>query len=271
MILLFAALLPTLASGDAAAEGAVKLPPPRVQYRMNEASATRSPWIDANGWRILRAPDKRYYYDVPENAVALAAAEAFAYGANAIVHTSQTGVATFNRILEFLRAIPEGSLTPIANIGVIDDGSDELGEMMNLLTRHNLFYKLVGAPDPHLDLNIRLGSKEYPKSDAADPDVLARKIRRQLGDEKRLLRLYGSEVVIARLLGSQGRVRILLLNYATRPVNGLRIRVLGSWPHQKVMAFEKPDLKLEDVAIQKGATEFTVSEMSTFVVIDLSR
>ncbi|MDQ2948004.1 MAG: hypothetical protein M3Y27_19060, partial [Acidobacteriota bacterium] len=189
MILLFAALLPALAIGDAASEDAVKLPPPRVQYRINEASATRSPWIDANGWRILRAPDKRYYYDVPENAVALAAAEAFAYGANAVVHTGQTGVAAFNRILEFLRAVPEASLTPLANIGVIDDGSDETGEMMNLLTRHNLLYKIVAAPDARLDLNIRLGSKDYPKSDAADPDILARKIRGQLGDEKRLLRL----------------------------------------------------------------------------------
>ncbi|MDQ2948855.1 MAG: hypothetical protein M3Y27_23415, partial [Acidobacteriota bacterium] len=122
-----------------------------------------------------------------------------------------------------------------------------------------------------LDLNIRLGSKDYPKSDAADPDILARKIRGQLGDEKRLLRLYGSEVVIARLLGSTGRARIILLNYAARPVNGLRIRVLGSWPHQKVMAFEKPDLKLADVAVRKEATEFTVSEMSTCLVIDLSR
>lgn len=271
MILLFAALLPALAIGDAAEEGAVKLPPPRVQYRINEASATRSPWIDANGWRILRAPDKRYYYDVPENAVALAAAEAFAYGANAVVHTGPPGVGAFNRILEFLRAVPEASLTPMANIGVIDDGSDETGEMMNLLTRHNLLYKIVIAPDEHLALNMRLGSREYPKSDAADPDLLARKFRTQLGDEKRLLRLYGSEVVIARLLGGKDRVRIHLLNYATRPVNGLRIRVLGSWPHQKVMAFEKPDLKLEDVAVRKEATEFTVSEMSTFVVIDLSR
>lgn len=271
MILLLAAILPALATGDAAADGAVKLPAPRVQYRMNQASASRSPWIDANGWRILRAPDKRYVYDVPENAVALAAAEAFAYGANAVVHTGATGVAAFNRILEFLRAIPEADLPVLANIGVRDDGSDETGEMMNLLMRHNLLFKIVAAPDRHLHPNVRLGSPEYPKSDAADPNLLARKIRAQLGDEKRLLRLYGSEVVIARLLGSKDHARIHLLNYATRPVNGLRVRVLGSWPHQKIMAFEKPDLQLEDVAVQKGATEFTLPEMSTYVVIDLSK
>jgi hypothetical protein len=143
--------------------------------------------------------------------------------------------------------------------------------MLNLLTRHNLLYKTVTAPDKHLDLNVQLGSKEYPKSDAADPNLLARTIRRQLGDEKRRLRLYGSEVVIARLLGNKDRARIHLLNYATRPVNGLRIRVLGSWPHQKLMGFEKPDLKLTDVTIEKGATEFTLPEMSAYAVIDLFR
>ncbi len=264
MILLLAAILPVLASGDAGAEGAVKLPPPRVQYRMNEASATRSPWIDANGWRILRAPGKRYYYDVPANAAALAAAEGYAYAGNVVVHTDDRGSAAFNRMLEFLRTIPEAILPVMVNIGVIDDGSDETGEMMNLLTRHNLLYKIIAAPDHRLDMNIQ----RDPQA-AADPNLLAHKIRSQLGDEKRLLRLYGSEVVIGRLLGDKDHARIHLLNYATRPVNGLRVRVLGSWPHQKVMAFENPDLKLVDVAVEKGATEFTVAEMSTYVVIDL--
>ena len=116
----------------------------------------------------------------------------------------------------------------LANIGVIDDGSPQTGELMNLLSRRNLLYRIVSAPDPHLDLNIRLGSKEYPKSEAANPSQLAQKIRAELTDEKRLLRVYGSEVVIARLMGNAGRVRIHLLNYANRPVTGLRVRVLGS-------------------------------------------
>ncbi len=270
-MLLLAAILPVLAIGDTGADGAVKLPPPRVQYRMNEASATRSPWIDANGWQILRAPDKHFYYDVPENAAALAAAEAFAYGADAVIHTDEKGRAAFQRMLEFLHTVPEAGLPVMANIAVIEDGSAEAGEMMNLLARRNLLYKTVAAPDKQFDLNIRLGSKEYPKSAAADPNLLAHTIRTQLGDEKRLLRLYGSEVVIARLQGSKDHLRIHLLNYATRPVNGLRVRVLGSWPRQKVMAFEKPELQLSDLAVGKGATEFTVPEMSTYVVVDLSK
>ena len=153
----------------------------------------------------------------------------------------------------------------MANIGVIDDGSPDTGELMNLLTRRNLLYRIVTAPDPHLDLNIR------PKSEGADPSKLAQKIRAELTDEKRLLRLYGSEVVIARLVGAGGRVRIHLLNYANRPVTGLRVRVLGNYPNWQVAAYDKPNLKLEDLATADGATEFTVPEISTYAVIDLSK
>ena len=271
MILLLAAILPALATGDAAANEAVKLPAPHVEMRPNEASATTSPWIDANGWRILRAPGKRYYYDVKGTGAALAAAEAFAYGANAVVHTDENGIPAFNRMLEFLHDIPDADLPTMANLGVVDDGSQEAGELMNLLSRRNLLYKIVTAPDAHLDLNIRLGSKEYPKSEAADPSFLAHKIRGQLGDEKRLLRVYGSEVVIARLVGDREQARVHILNYANRPVVGLRVRVAGTYAHQTVKGFAKPDMKLQDVNVADGATEFTVPEMSVYAVVDLAK
>jgi hypothetical protein len=269
MILLLAAILPSL--GPAPPDGAVKLQTPGVQYRMNEVSASRSPWIDANGWRILRKPGVGYYYDVPATASALAAAEAFVYGALATVHTDTDGGTAFNRMLDFLRGIPDRDLPAMANIGVIDDGSDQTGELMNLLSRRNLLYKIVAAPDPGLDLNVRLGSKEYPKEDAANPAKLAQKVRSQLTDEKRLLRLYGSEVVVARLVGNRDRARIHLLNYANRPVAGLRVRVLGTYAHGNIAAFDKPDVKLQDYESRDGATEFTVPEMNTYAVIDLSK
>ena len=80
---------------------------------------------------------------------------------------------------------------------------------------------------------------------------------------------FGSHV--GRLTGTGPRVRIHLLNYANRPVTGLRVRVLGEYPDWKVAAYDKPDLKLEDFATTDGATEFTVPEMSTYAVIDLSK
>lgn len=271
MTLLLAAILPALAASNAPGDGAVKLATPHVEMRPNEASATTSPWIDANGWQILRAPGKRYFYDVQGNSAALAAAEAFAYDAHAEVHTDQAGADAFNRMLELLRSIPEADLPAMANLGIIDDGSDETGELMNLLSRHNLLFKIVRAPDPRLNINIRLGSKEYPKSEAGDPSFLAHKIRSQLGDEKRLLRVYGSEVVIARMLGSQNRARVHILNYANRPVMGLRVRVLGTYPNQTVRAFMKPDVKLQDVVVAGGATEFTIPEISVYAVVDLAK
>jgi hypothetical protein len=271
MFFLLAALLPALATSDAGARGAVKLPVPRVEYHIDEASATTSPWIDANGWRILRNPGVTYYYDVPAGAAALAAAEAFAYGADARVHTDAPGANAFARMLEFLRGIPDQDLPVMANIGVIDDGAEETGELMNLLSRRNLLYKIVGAPDPKLDLNVRIGSPAYPKSEAGDPAFLAQKIRAKLGDDRRFLRIYGSEIVIARLLGDNERGRIHLLNYGKRHVPGLRVRVSGAYPRQRLFAPQSPGAVLADVVVQGGATEFTVPDLETYAVIDLSR
>ncbi len=70
---------------------AVKLAAPGVQYRANEASATRSPWVNKNGWQFLRQPHGRFYYDAPGLAAALAAAEAFMYQADAVVIARLTG------------------------------------------------------------------------------------------------------------------------------------------------------------------------------------
>ena len=85
------------------------------------------------------------------------------------------------------------------------------------------------------------------------------------------MRLYGSEVVIARLLGNKDQARVHLLNYANRAVSGLRVRVLGTYSRQSIKAFGKPDLKLQDVVVENGATEFTVPELGAYAVIDLAR
>src|SRR5919199_4309882 len=61
------------------------LPTPGVTARAGVASPTRAPWIVANGWRFSRHPEGRYLYDVPAGHGALAAAEAFAYGADAVL------------------------------------------------------------------------------------------------------------------------------------------------------------------------------------------
>jgi len=54
------------------------LPAPGIAHRADLVSATRSPWLVANGWQFLRAPDGQFKYDLTSGAGALAAAEAFA-------------------------------------------------------------------------------------------------------------------------------------------------------------------------------------------------
>ena len=57
----------------------------------------------------------------------------------------------------------------LANIGIVDDGSPEMAEVLNLLSRRNLLYRVVTAPDPKLDLNIRIGSEQYPRDAVKQP------------------------------------------------------------------------------------------------------
>src|SRR6267154_793761 len=119
MILCAIFLLPRLLiSGSEPPADAVKLNPPRVQYRINEASATRSPWIDANGWRIMRTPGKSFFYQVTGDASALAAAEAFTYGTDALISTDASGNQSVESMLDFLRKIPVIDQAPVGDIGV---------------------------------------------------------------------------------------------------------------------------------------------------------
>lgn len=251
----------------------IKIPTPATSFRGHIASATRAPWVTSNGWRFLRQPDGNFSYDAPGHAAALAAGEAFSYQVHAGIHTDDQGLGPLGDMLAFLKSLPNEDLRPMVNIGFLDDGSPESGEFMNLLVRRDLLFKVVKSPVPKLDLTVALGTPEYPRSEAANPSLLAEKARAHLTDEKRLLRIYGSEVVIGRLLGNGTAARLLLLNYgaARNAVNGIRVRVLGSYPHQHAVQFGAPALDLQDVSVQNGATEFTVPELKTFGVIDLTR
>jgi hypothetical protein len=268
MLLLVAAALPALLGNQSPPAGCIEVPAPRVNFRPNVARASSSPWIDSNAWRYIRTPQAKFCVSVPQNDAArlsaLAVAEAFAYGATAFIRTAGEGVAPFNRVLDFLRGLPASDLPPLANIGIVDDGTPQTGELMNLLSRRNLLYRAVSAPDPHLNINV--SSKGDP-----DPSKRAYEIRRQLGDDRRLLRLYGSEVVIGRLTGDGTHVRLHLVNYSQRPVNGLRVRVMGNYPRAAIHVFGISDAKPADLSAQSDATEFTVVSMNEYAVVDLAR
>ena len=246
------------------------LPTPGTTARAGLASPTRSPWIVANGWRFTRHPGRKYVYDVPAGKAALAAAEVFAYGADAALKIDPADVRPLGEMVKFLQALPSVDLPPVADLAVVDDGSAIMGEIMNLLARRNLLFEVVQAPSPRFRINIRIGAPGYPREEAADPSAFALKIRRQLTDDERALRVYGSEVVICRLTADAGRARLHLINYGGREIEGLRIRLRGAYRDGEAHVAGAGRLALEDRIVASGATEFSISRLITYAVIDLT-
>jgi hypothetical protein len=245
------------------------LPSPGVTPRAGVASPTRAPWIVANGWRIARQPTKKYSYTPAAGAAALAAAEAYAYGADAALKIDPADAKRAGDMLTFLDGVPPLDLPVVADIGVVDDGSDVTGEVLNLLTRRNLLYKIVPSPIPQLPLNVVIGSREYSKQDAADPSAFAMRVRHDLTDERRSLRIYGSEVVIARLTGDARQMRLHLINYGGRDIEGLRIRLRGTHRADEALVAGLGRVPLESSVVAEEATEFSLPRLTTYAVVDL--
>ena len=245
------------------------LPTPGVTARAGLASPTRSPWIVANGWRFTRAPAAKFVYTVPAGKGALAAAEAFAYGADAILKVDPADLGSVGSMMAFLAGLSAVDLPPAADLAVVDDGSPITGEVMNLLARRNLLFQVVQTPSSRFPINIVMGSAAYPREEAGDPSAFAQKIRGQLTDERRTLRIYGSEVVICRLTGDGERARLHLLNYGGRDIEGLRIRVRGTYRNGEAHVAGTGRLPLADQVVADGATEFSLPRLASYAVIDL--
>jgi hypothetical protein len=254
-------------------KGAVKMESPSVDYRANQGTATRAPWLIANPWAFLRHPEGIFLYTVKGKEAPLAAAEAFSYRANALLRSDTAGLKPLAEMLEFLRGVEPADMPPVADIGFVDDGSDDAGEVLNLMVRGNLLVELVRPPGGARKLTVQLGTKEYPREQAQNPGTMAQLVRTTLTDERRSLRIYGSQVVLGRMTAAGSRLRLQLLNYAgaERKVDGLRVRVLGRYPNHRIAAAGSPGEQLLDYTLEQDATEFTLPELKTFAVIDLSR
>lgn len=250
-------------------EGRERLLPPGLQRKYNVASPTRAPWIDANGWRFLRAPGGQYLYDLAAGKAALSAAESFVYNADVIVKIEPSELQEFGKMLAFLRTLPAEELPTIADFTYIDTGTVSSGEVMNLFMRRNLLFQLDKYPSSLHRINVKLGTRDYPESAATDPSAFAQKIRQQLGDEKRSLRIYGSEVVIARLLSDSTKLRLHLLNYGGREIEGLRVRLRGKFANGSAQIAGIGRASLEDFLVANGATEFTIPKMTSYALIEL--
>lgn len=267
IVLVAAALLALTQVEDASRE---LLPVPGIVVSVRVASPTRSPWIVANGWRFLRQPAAKFRYDLPAGKAALAAAEKHAYRADALLKVDAGDAETLRSMTAFLDGLPPADLPPVADLGVVDDGTPITGEVMNLLARRNLLYEIVKSPSSRFRVNIAVGSREYPVEDAADPSAFALKIRRQLTDEQRTLRIYGSEVVIGRLTRDAARIRLHLINYGGREIEGLRVRIRIPAATGYAFTFGAGRVELMDYAVADGATEFSLPRLGVYAVIDLT-
>jgi len=172
-------------------------------------------------------------------------------------------------MLAFLSSVPEVDLPAVADVAVQDDGSPLVAEVLNLMARHNLLFKVVHDPAADVPLNVRIGSEEFPRKDALNPEAFALSVRRRLTDERRSLRLYGSEAVLGRLVRDASRARLHLLNYGGRPIEGLRVRLLGSWAPPAALVFGEGRAPVEDYVAGGGATEFSLRTLGAYAVVDL--
>ena len=240
----------------------IKLSTPGIDRKVMVASATTAPWVDANGWQFRRKPDGEFYYEPAAGTGALAAAEAFAFGANAVLKIDPGDLAEIGKTFKFLRSLPEKKLPDVADFGFIDDGSSDAAEILNLLSRRNLLYKIVRTPDPKLRLNVA--------SNADNPQLFAAKIREKIKDDERSLRVYGSEVVLCRLVADDSHARIHVLNYGRRAIEGVRLRVRGSYAQAKFYAAGST-AQVSDFATADGFTEFSLPQIGAYAVVDLDR
>ena len=267
-------LAPSAPTGDAAS-AFQEVPAAGVRFLPNVARATNVPWIDSNGWRFARGLRKVHYAHVPAGQAALSVAEAFFFDVEAILNPDPKDLPDLGNMLRFLNAHRQEPMTPLVNIGVVDDGTAMMGEVMNLLTRRNLLYKVVAKPEPDLDVNVQLGTPDFPAESAANPYEFAARVRAKLGDDRRLVRVYGTSTVLARLTGSERRARLALLSFASsRQHSGspqaMRVRLVGRYQPTKFAGYGAADgAVLGDLRHPGNSTEFWVPDFRTLALIDL--
>jgi hypothetical protein len=272
--------LASAAPAGADASAFQEVPAPGIQFRPSQAQATLAPWVTSNGWRFQRGVTKANYARLPAGSAALAAAEAFTYGVEAILNPEPADVEDLGRMLRFLQAHEQPALPVMANIAVVDDRSPEISEFLNLLTRRNLLYRVMSAPDRTL-VTVQLGTDAFPRESAKNPSDLAARVREKVGDDNRLVRVYGTNTAIVHLTGTRERARLFVLAYGgnrrrpardqQRDQQNVRLRVLGRYTPASFAAFgAAADAALIDVENPGNTTEFSLPPFSTFALINLN-
>jgi hypothetical protein len=249
------------------------VPAPSLQPMPNDgyAQVTMAPWVQSNGWRFMRGQQRASYKTIPRGVAPLAAAEAFAFNVDAILNPDPADAQELGNMLRFLKAHAQPPLPPLANIGVIDDGSPAMGEALNMLIRRNLLYRIVKQPDRTLDLTVQIGSRDFPAQSLANPSDFAARVREKLTDDKRLVRVFGANTIVARLSGDGKKARLILVSYArNRAHQDIRVSLLGKYTPASFALYGAPaGATLVDVVQAGKVTEFGISTFNTIAIVDL--
>jgi hypothetical protein len=247
-----------------------QLDAPGIDYQLGRAGATAVPWVKSNLWRMARTPAKSFFLDVAGAAVPLAVAEAYASNTRVYIKVKPADFPAYSAAFRFLNELAPESMKPRANFTLVDDGSSEMDEVMNLLVRRNLLFTTVKpGEERHPGMVVRVGSGDYTKDAAADPYAFAAIIRSKISDAKRLVRLYGTETTLARLYGDDNRARLHLIQYGRNSIDGVRVRVLGKYPRVLIAMMGQRLCPAEDIVVDDSSTEFTIPTLRDYAVIDL--
>lgn len=263
-------------------------------------SATGEPWVDSNAWLVLyhRATSDKpvlLSYDPPKDtrlrpgSIELGVADATVFGGHfaiklddrmraGLISGQPRAVAEWKRVARQLE-FADGPLfrgTPVANIAVVVDRLEPVGEVMNLLARRNLPFAVIPRKDASVEsfaLVIVVGQQPLrikgpimvERKDVVDPSAFAAEVRKTLGD-RRLYHLTNAETVISRPLRQEnGGVALHLINYAIDPVRDVRVRLLSIGKFSRAQLSAPDRDKPEDLPIQNG--EFAVPELRISAVI----
>jgi hypothetical protein len=107
------------------------------------------------------------------------------------------------------------------------------------------------------------------------PSDLAARAREALGDDRRLLRIFGTTSVIARLTGDPARARLFLLSYSrNRNQPAVAVRLRERYRPSAIAAFGAADAGSAVADLRHpddGSTEFSLPPFSTIAIVDLDR
>lgn len=274
------------------------------------AGASSGPWIDANGWLILyhRATSGRpalLAYDPPKDtrlrpgSVELGVAEAAAFGARfaikfddrfrrALGEAQPRAVAEWKQVERQLAfsETPVFRGSPAANIAVVADELEPVGEVLNLLARRNLPYVvlrrdrlsaesltkyrlIIAIGQPPLSraapaLKARGAPPLVERKGVSEPEAFVTDIGKRMAG-RRLYTLEHADTIISYPYTlDDGRLAVHLVNYAIDQLREVRLRVAGKFSRAELFLPERSDS--QPLAIKAGQVVIPDMNVSAVVV-----